>query len=232
MENPQNMGYHYINPTAGRHSPISDSFSCYHRVFTIYNIVFSSRLKTVPIAQSVALSIEEVGSMNLPTAKPKFSHRPFQEEDLPVICRFPQTEQELFFMFPKAEYPLTVEQLKNSIEQRRDSTVILKDQKVTGFANFYLCEPGKSCTIGNVIVSPDTRGLGIGTFLINTMIEIAVKKYQVKSVELSCFNQNVSGLLLYQKLGFKPVFIEERSDKQGNRIAAIHMVFDVIPEKS
>ena len=34
--------------------------------------------------------------------------RNVQENDLKTICNFPQDEQELYFMFPKADYPLTV----------------------------------------------------------------------------------------------------------------------------
>ncbi|GAP21427.1 GNAT family N-acetyltransferase [Leptolinea tardivitalis] len=157
------------------------------------------------------------------------SHRPVTDADLPVICRFPRSEQELFFMFPKAEYPLTIEQLRDSINNRKDSTVVLLDGKTAGFANFYICQPGDTCSIGNVIVSPEARGRGVGSYLVRTMIGLAREKYRVKNVQLSCFNQNVDGLLLYQKLGFKPHFIEERFDKSGGRIAAIHFIYDLDP---
>jgi hypothetical protein len=35
------------------------------------------------------------------------THRPIEEKDIPVVCGFPQSEDELFFMFPKASYPLS-----------------------------------------------------------------------------------------------------------------------------
>jgi ribosomal protein S18 acetylase RimI-like enzyme len=151
------------------------------------------------------------------------TYRPVQEADIPFICRFPQSEHELYFLYPKASYPLTIEQLKNSIDQRTDSTVVLLDDRVVGFANFYICEEGEKCAIGNVVVAPDTRGQGVGKYLIETMVQIAFTKHKAKEVHISCFNQNVAGLLLYQKLGFRPVAIEERIDKEGNRVALIHM---------
>jgi GNAT superfamily N-acetyltransferase len=151
------------------------------------------------------------------------THRPVQEVDISTICQFPRSELELFFMFPKATYPLTVEQLSAAIAQRSESTVILLDGRVVGFANFYGCEPGEKCAIGNVIVAPDARGQGVGKYLIETMIQIALTKHMVKEVQISCFNQNVPGLLLYQKLGFRPFELESRIDKQGNRVASIHM---------
>jgi ribosomal protein S18 acetylase RimI-like enzyme len=165
--------------------------------------------------------------MSSPGTRPMFSHRPVQDEDMPLICQFPKSEQELFFMFPQANYPLTFEQLKTASDQRCASTVVLLDQRVVGFADFYHCHPGETGAIGNVIVAPDNRGMGVGRFLITAMIGIAVEKYQVKVIQISCFSQNDIGLLFYTKLGFKPVFIEEFIDNQGGRHASIHMVFNV-----
>jgi ribosomal protein S18 acetylase RimI-like enzyme len=165
--------------------------------------------------------------MESPDARPEFSHRPVQDEDLPLICGFPKSEQELFFMFPQAHYPLTYEQLKITSDQRTDSTAILLDERVVGFADFYHCHPGETGAIGNVIVAPDMRGMGVGRYLIATMIGIAVEKYKVKEIQISCFCQNDIGLLFYTKMGFKPVFIEEVFDKEGNRIASVHLKFDI-----
>lgn len=151
------------------------------------------------------------------------TYRPVQEADISIICQFPQSEQELFFLFPKASYPLTFGQLKAAIDQRTDSTVILSENKIVGFANFYVCELGEKCAIGNVVVSPETRGQGVGQYLIATMVQIAFTKHKAKEVQISCFDQNTAGLLLYQKLGFSPFAIEERLDKQGNKVALIHM---------
>ena len=150
-------------------------------------------------------------------------YRPVQEADISTICQFPQSESELFFMYPKACYPLTYEQLKKAIEQRSDSTVVLSDDRISGFANFYICEPGEKCAIGNVVVAPEARGKGIGRYIIQTMIQFAFDKHKVKEVQISCFNQNTAGLLLYPKLGFRPFAIEARVNKQGGRVALIHM---------
>lgn len=126
-------------------------------------------------------------------------------------------------MFPKALWPLSVDQLSLAISQRFESTVLLAGTDVVGFANFYKCEPGMSCSIGNVIVSPQVRGKGAGRYLVETMTAVAFDKYHVQQVEISCFNQNVTGLLLYTKHGFLPYSIEERLDPAGNRVALIHM---------
>lgn len=151
------------------------------------------------------------------------THRPVEEKDIPLICGFPQSEEELFFLFPKASYPLMPVELKAAVARRRDSTVVEADGEVAGFANFYLWEKGGRCAIGNVIVAPAVRGKGVGRYLIERMIELAFSKHQAVEVTVSCFSLNVAGLLFYPRLGFEPYAIEERRDKKGNPAALIHM---------
>lgn len=152
-----------------------------------------------------------------------FTHRPVTEDDIQLICSFPQSEDELFFLFPKATFPLTASQLLAAVGQRTDSTVVELAGEVVAFANFYRWETGGICSIGNVIVSPAVRGRGAGRYLIGRMIDLAFAKHQAAEVTVLCFNRNTSGLLLYPKLGFKPYAIEERKDRSGNRVALIHM---------
>ncbi len=151
------------------------------------------------------------------------THRPVQEKDISIICSFPQNEEELYFLFPKANFPLMPSQLQNAIAKRSDSTVVEHKGKVVAFANFYRFEPMGSFAIGNVIVAPTSRGQGIGRHLIKQMVSIAFSKHQAREVTVSCFNRNVGGLLLYPKLGFYPYAIEERLDQKGERVALIHM---------
>ncbi len=79
--------------------------------------------------------------------------RPVTADDIKTLCSFAQDARELFYMFPKAQYPLTEAQLADAIAQRFDSTVIEAGNRVVGFANFYRAETGGVCCIGNVIVA-------------------------------------------------------------------------------
>jgi ribosomal protein S18 acetylase RimI-like enzyme len=151
------------------------------------------------------------------------TYRPVSAEDVPTICAFPQTPQELFFMFPKAQYPLTEDQLHASIAQRSDSTVVEGDGCVLAFANFYTFERNGICAIGNVIVSPKARGRGIAKFLLQTMVGLAFERHRAREVQLSCFNENTAGLLLYPQLGFVPYGVEERLAPDGRRVALINL---------
>ncbi|WP_192558284.1 GNAT family N-acetyltransferase [Pseudomonas allokribbensis] len=150
-------------------------------------------------------------------------HRPVKADDVKTICGFPQGVQELYFMFPKAEFPLTEAQMNAAISQRFDSTVFEVDDVVVGFANFYRAERQGICCIGNVIVAPSARGKGVARFIVETMTELAFERWEAKEVQLSCFNENTAGLLLYPTLGFVPFDIEERAAPGGGRTALIHM---------
>lgn len=149
-------------------------------------------------------------------------HRPVRTEDLEKICEFPQDAQELYFMFPKANYPLTRDQLSEAIANRSDSTVVEIEGEVVAFANFYHVEESELCCVGNVVVSRKSRGRGVASFLMHAMSTIALKKYKVTDIRVSCFSENTAGLLLYSKLDFLPFRIEERVDKFGHRQALIH----------
>jgi len=153
-------------------------------------------------------------------------YRAVTKSDLPIICSFAGSEEELFFFYPKGEYPLNPEQLQKAIEQRSDSTVMLCDGVVAGFANFYHWANGVCC-IGNVVVAPAMRARGLASQLIRTMIGIAVHRHAATRIEISCFSQNAAGLLLYTSLGFEPFGIEERKSPDGTRTALINMCYKV-----
>ena len=74
-----------------------------------------------------------------------------------------------------------------------------------------------------MIVNPIFRGEGVGTYLIDIMEKKAISKYKVKEIHISCFNQNVTGLLLYYKLGYVPYDIDKRFDKRLVPVALIKM---------
>ncbi len=95
-----------------------------------------------------------------------------------------------------------------------------------GFANFYRWKDG-ICCIGNVVVAPFARGQGVAKFIVETMISLADHRHSASVVQISCFNQNIAGLILYNKLGFKPFDVEEREYIDGKRVALIHMHYQI-----
>lgn len=150
-------------------------------------------------------------------------HRPVTADDIELICSFPRDAQELFYMFPKAHYPLTPAQLSAAVAQRFESNVFELDGAVVGFANFYRAERGGICCIGNVIVASGARGKGVAAFIVQTMTQLAFEHYAASEVQIACFNENTAGLLLYPRLGFSPFSIEERTAGDNRRVALIQM---------
>jgi ribosomal protein S18 acetylase RimI-like enzyme len=151
------------------------------------------------------------------------SSRPVVAADLAAICAFAPSARELLFFYPKASHPLTPAQLQVAIAQRSDSMVVEGGGEVLAFANFYRWQTGGICAIGNVIVAPHARNRGVARYLIEQMLKLAFAKHHACEVQVSCFNQDVAGLLLYPVQGFTPFAIEERQDPHGQRLALIHL---------
>ena len=144
-------------------------------------------------------------------------------EDFPAICQLITSEEELFLVYPKGKYPLTVAQLESLAEVREQLTVMVEGERVIGFANLYHHRPGQFAYIGNVIVDPHCRGRGLGRLLIEYLFDLAVERLVLPEVRISVFSDNTTALLLYAALGFSPYEIEARINPKGERVALIHM---------
>nr|WP_298136024.1 GNAT family N-acetyltransferase [uncultured Pseudomonas sp.] len=149
------------------------------------------------------------------------SHRPATFDDLREVAAFPQNADELFFCYPKAVWPLDLEQLAAAMVERRDSTVALLDGRVAGFANFYQWQQGDSCALGNLMIAPWARGRGVARYLVTTMEQLARERHQATRMRVSCFNANSAGLLLYPALGYALTGLVERRDPRGARVALL-----------
>lgn len=128
--------------------------------------------------------------------------RPVREEDLKRIIAFFANEREQCYAFPEAPWPLTADVLKQSIDSRSDSSVVLRGSAPVAFANLFKIVPGEECTIGNVVVDAKHRRKGAAQFLLRSMIDIAAEKYRVGRVIAPCWSENTAGLMLYSRLGF------------------------------
>lgn len=150
--------------------------------------------------------------------------REARSSDFEFITRLIQSKSELFWVYPRGRYPLTVTQLQLLSEERCDLTVATEAGAVVGFANLYNLERGHSVFIGNVVVDQRLRGQGIGKALVAHMVNLALDKYGVQQVSISVFSDNIPALLMYARLGFRPNAVEERRDWEGRRVALLHMV--------
>ena len=101
--------------------------------------------------------------------------------------------------------------------------VVLCEEQIVGYANFYEADYGDHCSIGNLIVHPQYRNQGVATYLIGKMERLAKDKYAAKESHLSCFEVNQKGLVLYQKLGYVSYALETREKGNGDCALLIEM---------
>ncbi|HFC91563.1 MAG TPA: GNAT family N-acetyltransferase [Leucothrix mucor] len=139
------------------------------------------------------------------------------------ICDLIDSEEELFWVYPNGEYPLTVSQVIKLSKERKELTVAVDDNEVIGFANLYNYQPNKVAFIGNVVIGKRHRGKGLGKEIISYMLGKVIGKYNLPEARISVFSDNVPALLLYSTFGFSPYKIEERKSPKGIRVALIHM---------
>ncbi len=151
------------------------------------------------------------------------AHRPVAEHDLPLIRTFSQSAKELFFLFPAATFPLTVAQLQAAMAGRAKATVVELGGEVAALADLYRWQTSGHRAIGNVIIAPAAGCRGAGQYLVERMIDEALATCRAADVPVSCFSGNAAGLLFYPKLGSQPYAIEARQDRQGRRVALIHL---------
>jgi ribosomal protein S18 acetylase RimI-like enzyme len=150
------------------------------------------------------------------------SFRAVRDADLPAICAFAHSAEELYYLAPRARFPLSVDQLAASIAQRSDSSVVCRGDQVLAFANIYKREQD-ACYVGNVAVAAQTRRQGVARFLMQRMAQLATERHGARELRVSCFNPNTAGLLLYSRLGYTPFALEERLDGQQQPIMLIHL---------
>jgi ribosomal protein S18 acetylase RimI-like enzyme len=159
------------------------------------------------------------------------SHKDLTKDDLETICSFPQNTEELFYISPKFEYPLTPDQILKLSENRASPTVIIdsKFNKPIAYVNLYdLNNEDSSCCLGNVIVSQEYRGKGISEYLINTMMDKAINEHGLRKMKLYCHNTNTRALIFYCKQGFKPCRNKLILNQENKKIVAIEMERELI----
>lgn len=154
-----------------------------------------------------------------------YKYREASSDDFADVCNLIKNKEELFLIYQNGQFPLTVEQLKELAQVRKELTVITDGTKIIGFANFYNYRQDESAFIGNVVIDESYRGQGLGKEIVTYMLRQAIDKYHLPEVKISVFSSNTPALLLYSGFGFSPYEIEERKDKNGKRVALIHMRF-------
>lgn len=108
--------------------------------------------------------------------------------------------------------------------------VVEGNNKMIGTVVLQTLEDNKFAEIKNISVLEEHQGKGLGTFLIENVLEIA-RQMNCETIYIGTANSSIGQLYLYQKLGFeireirKNFFIDNYSELiYENNIQAKHMI--------
>jgi ribosomal protein S18 acetylase RimI-like enzyme len=149
--------------------------------------------------------------------------RPAGRRDFSEVRLLPEDRREAFWVFPAHNYPIQVSELARNMKSRRDVTVAEYAGAVVGFANLYHVAQGRSCFVGNLSVSSRLRRRGVARRLLGAMAGKARSGYGVQDIHVSCFSDNLKGLLFYQQLGFEPYGMQPQMDWDLEPALLIHL---------
>lgn len=146
------------------------------------------------------------------------SFRPIMDDDFQGVCDLIPSEEELFLIYDRGRYPLTIPQVRKLVENRMEPTVMLHRGVVVGFACYYNYREGRSVFIGNIVVDRSVRGKGLGKRLVSYMIDRAFHGHNLLNVRLHVYSRNLVALLVYNALGFQPYAMKAQKDYKGDPV--------------
>lgn len=98
--------------------------------------------------------------------------------------------------------------LKKELEDVNSKYIVIKkDEEILGFAGIW--KSPVDCQITNIVVKKTCRKQGIGSLLLERLIEIA-KSTNFDVIGLEVNENNMSAINLYEKYGFQKVGIRKK----------------------
>ena len=132
---------------------------------------------------------------------------PFRVWQAPIIARWVKSEQQLLWLAPSTLPPLTAEKVA-AWKRPGGEAFVLAMGRGDAPAGYGELNPMRSgcgdLWLGHVIVRPDLRGRGVGTFLSRALLSEAFGQRGANRVSLIVFPDNLAALRCYRRAGFIP----------------------------
>ena len=97
---------------------------------------------------------------------------------------------------------------KSELENENSKYIVAHQNNcIVGFAGIWIAIDVAHIT--NIVVKKDLRKTGIGTLLLQELINMC-KNLQIKEITLEVNEHNVSAIKLYEKFGFKQVGLRKK----------------------
>lgn len=145
----------------------------------------------------------------------------FKIEDFHSLTEWIKTEEELVqFAGPIFKFPLVKEQIEVYLkdENRTVFKVInIEDESKIGIAELFNSSK-EANKIARVLIGDRTiRGKGIGTKLIQKLVEHSFRKDLKKYVSLNVYDWNIAAIKCYERVGFNIADKKAKITKIGNK---------------
>ncbi len=159
--------------------------------------------------------------------------RPMVKEDRDKLLDFFNrvSDHDLMFLRSDVRDPKTIEDWVNNIDYRKVFPLLAEvDGKIVGDATLHMRKVGWKRHLGNirVVVAKDWQGKGLGTLLVNELVELAAE-FGLEKLVAEIHLQAHAALAMFKKAGFsaKAVFEDLVKDATGVRGDLVVMVCDV-----
>ena len=140
-------------------------------------------------------------------------------------------EKELSFLRNDVRNPAVIEHWVNHIDYQRCFPLLAEAQgRIVGDATLHMRKVGWKRHLGNVrlVVAKDYQGKGLGTLLINELVELA-GEFGLEKLVAEIHFQAAGALAVFKKAGFsvKAVFEDLVKDPAGRSSDLVVMVCDI-----
>jgi RimJ/RimL family protein N-acetyltransferase len=159
--------------------------------------------------------------------------RPLVKEDRDMLLKFFQglDAKELSFLRSNVQDPAVVDHWVNHIDYHRVFPLVAEaDGRIVGDITLHMRKVGWKRHLGNVrvVVSPDYQGKGLGTLLINEIVELA-GEFGLEKLLAEIHFQAIGAFNAFKKAGFsvKAVFEDLVKDPAGKSSDLVVMICDI-----
>ena len=170
------------------------------------------------------------------------------DDVLPLYLKKPQAQKQLEETSKKIEItPMTLEDLnqiantltsdfdefwnssilKEELNAKNSNYIVAKlNQKIVGFAGIKILMD--EADIMNIVVKKDSRNQGIGSLLLENLIDLS-RKLNLASITLEVMEENYSAIHLYRKFGFEQTGLRKNYYKDKNGLIMTKKLSPMVP---
>jgi len=159
--------------------------------------------------------------------------RPLVKEDREMLLKFFQglEAKELLFLRSDVRDPAVIDHWVNHIDYRRVFPLVAEaDGRIVGDITLHMRQKGWKRHLGNVrvVVAKDYQGRGLGTLLINEIVELA-GEFGLEKLLAEIHFQAIGAFNAFKNAGFsvKAIFEDLVKDPAGKSSDLVVMICDV-----